>query len=153
MKALAHPSRLEILQLLQDQELPVTDIQFMLDLPQANISQHLMILREAGVVTPRRDGKQMYYKVADPKLTSINLLSRQCVLEKTDADQEASSEERAVARDFLSLLPLTHDPICGMQLSPKTASYFYDHKGRRHYFCASGCLKVFTKDPQAYARD
>ena len=44
LKAIAHPRRLEIIHLLRDQELPVGDIHTMLDLPQANISQHLMVL-------------------------------------------------------------------------------------------------------------
>jgi ArsR family transcriptional regulator len=55
LKALSHPRRLEIIHLLRDQELPVTDIYTMLDLPQANISQHLMVLRDAQVVHARRE--------------------------------------------------------------------------------------------------
>jgi DNA-binding transcriptional ArsR family regulator len=41
LKALSHPRRLEIIHLIRDQELPVQDIHQMLDLPQANVSQHL----------------------------------------------------------------------------------------------------------------
>ena len=49
LKSIAHPRRLEIIHLLRDQSLLVSQIVEMLDLPQANISQHLQILRNAEV--------------------------------------------------------------------------------------------------------
>lgn len=66
--ALASPSRLEILDLLRDGEACVCHIQAMLDQRQAYISQHLNVLRQAGLVTSRKDGLRVYYRIFDPKL-------------------------------------------------------------------------------------
>ena len=63
--ALAHPSRLEILDLLREGEACVCHIQAMLDQRQAFISQHLNVLRNAGLVSSRKDGLRVYYQVSD----------------------------------------------------------------------------------------
>jgi ArsR family transcriptional regulator len=68
LTALAHPSRLEILELLRDGERCVCHIQAVLDQRQAYVSQHLNILRQAGLVTNRKEGKRVYYQVSDPKI-------------------------------------------------------------------------------------
>ena len=68
LKVLAQPKRLEIIHLLRDQRLNVSEIYSMLDLPQANVSQHLMVLREASIVTAEREGKAIYYSLATPKI-------------------------------------------------------------------------------------
>ena len=59
LQALAHPKRLEILNLVAQKKLTVTEIYSMLDLPQANISQHLTKLKQAGVVSAKRNGKEI----------------------------------------------------------------------------------------------
>ncbi len=69
--ALAHPARLEILELLRQGECCVCHIQAMLDLRQAYISQHLNVLRRAALVVNRKDGLRVYYKVTDPKLAEV----------------------------------------------------------------------------------
>jgi ArsR family transcriptional regulator len=69
--ALAHPSRLEILELLKDGEACVCHIQAMLNQRQAYISQHLNVLRQAGLVTSRKDGLRVYYKLSDPGVLTI----------------------------------------------------------------------------------
>jgi DNA-binding transcriptional ArsR family regulator len=68
INGMAHPIRLEILELLRDGEVCVCHIQAMLDQRQAYISQHLNVLRKAGLVTSRRDGLRMYYQARDPKV-------------------------------------------------------------------------------------
>ena len=55
LKVLAQPKRLEIIHLLRDQRLNVTEIYSMLDLPQANVSQHLLALRAAGAAVLATD--------------------------------------------------------------------------------------------------
>src|SRR5690606_27910881 len=80
IKALAHSRRLEIINLLRDRELCVSDIHEMLDLPQANVSQHLMILREAGVLTTFKQGKQIYYKLTDTRIIDAYDLLRQLLI-------------------------------------------------------------------------
>ena len=69
--ALAHPARLEILELLRDGEACVCHIQAMLDQRQAYTSQHLNVLRQAGLVTNRKEGLRVYYQIADPSLQAL----------------------------------------------------------------------------------
>ncbi len=60
-KALSNPKRLAILKLIQSREKTVGDIVETLHLRQANVSQHLMLLKKAGVIGMRRKGKNVYY--------------------------------------------------------------------------------------------
>ncbi len=60
-KALSNPKRLAILKLIQNSEKTVSDIVERLHLRQANVSQHLMLLKEAGIISMRRKGKHVYY--------------------------------------------------------------------------------------------
>lgn len=144
LKALAHPRRLEIVQLLRDQELPVTDIHTMLDLPQANISQHLMVMREAGIVNVRRDGKQMYYSLVSPHISEASDLLRTVLIDQHSDMADVS------ALSMKDLLPLTRDPVCQMRVSPKTASFSCKHDHQTYYFCASGCHKTFLNHPEKF---
>jgi len=70
-EALAHPSRLEILDLLRDGEACVCHIQAMLNQRQAYISQHLNVLRHAGLVSSRKDGLRVYYQISDIQLYEV----------------------------------------------------------------------------------
>ncbi len=64
-KAAADPCRLRIVKLLKEGELCVCEIMTALSKPQSTTSHHLSILREAGLVKERRDGKWSYYRLAD----------------------------------------------------------------------------------------
>jgi ArsR family transcriptional regulator len=70
LKALAHPTRLQIVAELLKGTKCVTDIQDILPASQANISQHLTVLRHAGIVNFAQDGSQRCYYVSRPKLAS-----------------------------------------------------------------------------------
>jgi len=70
LKALAHPTRLQIVAELLKGTKCVTDIQDILPASQANISQHLTVLRHAGIVSFTQDGSQRCYYVCRPKLVS-----------------------------------------------------------------------------------
>jgi ArsR family transcriptional regulator len=70
-KTLAHPARLAILTILRDGEQCVCHMEAMLKLRQAYISQHLKILKDAGIVSDRRDGWNMYYRVAQPEIFGV----------------------------------------------------------------------------------
>ena len=65
---LAHPIRLQIVDLLRHGEVCVCDMQAALNQRQAYVSQHLMTLREAGLVTCRKDGLRVYYQLNDPRI-------------------------------------------------------------------------------------
>jgi ArsR family transcriptional regulator, virulence genes transcriptional regulator len=147
LKAIAHPRRLEIVQLLRDQELCVTDIYEMLDLPQANISQHLMIMREAGVVRTKRLGKQVVYQLTHPKLVEMCDSLRDMLVHQYQGTKIA----KHLLLHMNELLPVVHDPVCQMRVSPKTAGASVTHQGTEYYFCASGCRKKFKEQPEKYA--
>ncbi|MBI2296915.1 MAG: winged helix-turn-helix transcriptional regulator [Betaproteobacteria bacterium] len=75
LKAMAHPLRLKILCVLGNQELSVQDIVDCVGTSQSNISQHLAILREKGVLRTRRDADRVYYRVGDQRtLTLIGMM-------------------------------------------------------------------------------
>jgi ArsR family transcriptional regulator len=69
--ALAHPSRLEILNILREGEACVCHIQALLNQRQAYISQHLNVLRSAGLVTSRKEGLRVYYQVSDAQIFGV----------------------------------------------------------------------------------
>ena len=62
LRALADPRRREILALVRDRELPAGEIAGRFDVTRPAISQHLAVLREAGLVTERRDGTRRLYR-------------------------------------------------------------------------------------------
>src|SRR5229473_3601842 len=77
-QALAHPSRIAIVELLRDEgEIPVSRIYERLGLEQANVSQHLAVLRAKQIVSGRKDGNQVFYSLRDPILGRILDLMRQ----------------------------------------------------------------------------
>ncbi len=66
-KAISHQGRLKILCLLVDGEKTVTELEVHLKMRQSSVSQQLARLRQEGLVTPRRDGKAIYYSLADER--------------------------------------------------------------------------------------
>ena len=75
-QALAHPTRIAILDLLREGELTVGTFVERLNLEQANLSQHLAILRSKQMVTPRKAGNQVFYSVRDPLIWKVLDLMR-----------------------------------------------------------------------------
>ncbi len=70
-KLLSHPSRMAILQVLRDGEECVCHMEAALGLRQAYISQQLMVLRQAGLVTDRREGWNIFYRVIKPEVYAL----------------------------------------------------------------------------------
>ncbi len=70
-KALMHPVRLAILDILRESEECVCHMEATLGYRQAYISQHLMVLREAGLVDDRRDGWNIFYRVVKPEVYTV----------------------------------------------------------------------------------
>ena len=71
LKAMGHPVRLQILDILRCGEVCVCHIEHALNKRQSYISQHLMTLRDAGFVSSRKDGLQVYYCLADEQVTDL----------------------------------------------------------------------------------
>lgn len=72
LKAMAHPLRLKILCILGGTgEISVHDIVERVGTSQSNISQHLSILREKGILASRKDANKVYYRIGDPKIVNL----------------------------------------------------------------------------------
>lgn len=71
MKAIAHPLRLKVLCVLGEGELSVQEIVDSVGTSQSNISQHLAILRDKGVLSTRKDANRVYYRIGDPRTVKL----------------------------------------------------------------------------------
>ncbi len=71
IKAMSHPLRLKILCALGDSEVNVQDIVTMVGTSQSNISQHLAILRDKGILMSRKDANRVFYRVGDPRTLAL----------------------------------------------------------------------------------
>jgi len=75
-RALADPKRLCVLECLSVGELSVGDLSTRAGCQVPNMSQHLSVLRSAGLVTSRREGSTVYYRIADPRVLDAYMLIR-----------------------------------------------------------------------------
>jgi DNA-binding transcriptional ArsR family regulator len=75
-QALAHPTRIAIIELLQNGELSAGELMEKLGMEQANISQHLSVLRAKMIVVNRKSGNQVFYSVRDPIIIEVLALMR-----------------------------------------------------------------------------
>lgn len=76
MQAMAHPLRLKILCLVGANELNVQEIVDAVGTSQSNISQHLGILRERGILQSRREANKVFYRIEDPRILKMIALTR-----------------------------------------------------------------------------
>jgi ArsR family transcriptional regulator len=67
-KILANSKRLEILNILKLNETSVENLIKITKLPKANLSQHLALMRHNGLIVPRREGLNVFYKIVDPRI-------------------------------------------------------------------------------------
>ena len=77
LKSISHPIRLKILCLLQDREMSVSEIRQSVDTTGANITQHLNILRNQGIIDFRRDANFIYNRIADTRILELMQLLQQ----------------------------------------------------------------------------
>ncbi len=84
-QTLAHPKRLEVIERLREGEMSVTDLAEALDISQPNLSQHLTLMRQKGIVTTRREGLNVYYRLASPKIVKACDLMREVLVEHLEA--------------------------------------------------------------------
>jgi len=77
LKAMSHPLRLKILCTLGDQEISVQDIVERVGTSQSNISQHLAILRDKGILASRKDANRVYYRVGDGRTLQLISMMRE----------------------------------------------------------------------------
>ena len=83
-RAMGNPLRMEIVHLLRSGPLNVNDIASTVEQHQATVSRNLTVLRNAGIVITHRDGSNVLYQVANPKLVDVCDLMREVLLEQID---------------------------------------------------------------------
>lgn len=84
---LANPKRLKIINTLREKELSATELLAVLKVPKANLSQHMTVLRQKGVVAARRQGNTVFYRLARPKILKAFDLMRELLFEVLDDRQ------------------------------------------------------------------
>lgn len=145
-KVIANQKRLEIIQLLSNQELSVSEMTEMLGLPQANLSQHLAPLRQAGIVQTRRDGVNVYYHLSDQRIAEACGLIKDFL-----QDQHRFNPEIQELLEYQDdMYPVVKDVVCGMRISVSRAGEIISRDGQTYYFCASGCKSKFEAKPAKY---
>jgi DNA-binding transcriptional ArsR family regulator len=76
-RALGHPARVRILELVSEEERAVGELQAELGLDSSGTSQHLAALRRQGLVETRRQGTTIFYKLKDPRVTQLLKVARE----------------------------------------------------------------------------
>jgi ArsR family transcriptional regulator len=90
---LSNPKRLEIIDTLRTREMSVTELAVALEISQSNLSQHLALMRQRGILTTRRKGLNVFYSLSNPKITQACDLMRQILLEYLEAGAELARGE------------------------------------------------------------
>lgn len=100
-QALAHPTRIAIVEMLREGEVSAGAFLERLDVEQANLSQHLAVLRSKQIVVNRKEGNQVFYSIRSPLLLEVLEIMRQYFLEQlaeaTGLLEEIRREAAAVA--------------------------------------------------------
>jgi len=86
-KGMAHPRRIQILRTLKSGEKTVSELAKVTGLPQANVSQHLAVLRQFGLLSTRREGANIYYAISDHRIVEACELVRGCISERLKKSQ------------------------------------------------------------------
>lgn len=146
-KVIANQKRLEIIQLLGNRELTVTEMTEMLGLPQANLSQHLAPLRQAEIVRTRRSGVRIYYHLTDQRIAEACGLIKDFLQEQHKFNPDIQD---LLQDNQNGMYPVAKDVVCGMRISVSRAGDMIHHNDRDYYFCAAGCKQKFEANPIEY---
>ena len=97
-RALAHPARIRVLEVLSDGERSVGELQPVVGIESSHLSQQLAILRRAGIVTARKDGSSVLYTIRDRELTVLLASARRLLI-------NSMTETRDLLHDLLDERP------------------------------------------------
>ena len=81
-KIFSNAKRLEIINTLKDKEMAASELIERIGLSKANLSQHMSVLKSKGVILTRREGVNIYYRIANPKIIQACHLMREVLLEQ-----------------------------------------------------------------------
>jgi DNA-binding transcriptional ArsR family regulator len=93
-RALAHPARVRVLELLAESELSVGEIQPLVGIEMSHLSQQLAVLRRAGLVTTRKAGSSVFYAIRDPELVRLLASAKQLLINSLTASQQLLTDLR-----------------------------------------------------------
>ena len=93
---MANPKRLQIVDLLKKEELSVGELVRAMGIPKANVSQHLSIMRQKGLIISRREGTTIFYRLASPKITEACSIMREVLLTLLAGQETLSRNIRGV---------------------------------------------------------
>ena len=85
-KVFSHPKRLELIDILRDKEMSAGELGERLGLAPANLSQHLTMMRERHLLTSRKEGNMVYYRIANPRLSEVFDLLREILFAQIRQD-------------------------------------------------------------------
>src|SRR3989344_5421421 len=91
-KVFSNSTRLEVLNLLRDKKMSVTELIHKTKLSQANISQHLSIMKSKGIVTSERNGKNIFYYLTNPKIIKAFDIIRDVLRERSEKNRKILME-------------------------------------------------------------
>src|SRR5438093_4797892 len=98
LRALAEPTRRRILRLVSDREVPAGEIAAHFDVSRPAISQHLKVLKEAGLVMERREGTKRLYTARPEGLSEVRAFLEEFWTERLDALKDAAEREQRMIR-------------------------------------------------------
>ena len=90
-KALGHPLRLAILNLMGNREAAASDLIADLGISKVNLSKHMSLLARAGIVESRRDGRQIFYRLTDPEIHKACEIMRSILYRRLKGGEKLAS--------------------------------------------------------------
>ena len=96
-KALGHPARVRVLEVLAEGERSVGDLQPLVGIELSHLSQQLAVLRRANLVTTRREGTSVVYALGDPLLAELLAVAKQLLIASLSQTQDLLADLRAAA--------------------------------------------------------
>jgi ArsR family transcriptional regulator len=97
--ALANPKRLQILNLLKNGEMSAGEMVKAMKIPKANLSQHLSVLKQNGILSSRREGTSIYYSIANPKITDACSIMRSVLMESLKKQENLARQVRVTQKE------------------------------------------------------
>ena len=104
-KMFSNAKRLEIIDSLKDEEMSASELIARIGLSKANLSQHMSVLKLKGVILARREGVNIYYRIANPKILQACQLIREILFEQFREKRKIVSGVRHTRRDFYRAKP------------------------------------------------
>ena len=95
-KVFSHAKRLQIVNTLRETEMTVSELVEKTGMTMANLSQHLSMMRSRRILTTRREGNSVYYRIANPKMLRAFDTLREVLFEQIEADGSLLAQHSAV---------------------------------------------------------